>query len=205
MIVENDIAYLHIVVLSWRPRPVGYIHAGKKRKCEDAAEEIITHASQSRSHNKPHQSSNIANSDARLRFANSARAFEGSAAAPQLFMSLLLGQLPLLPAAPAFAKAPGARKTTTGRLRRHCNFFAALCNCSRRIVSSKCGKQRPLRAAGSRRDSLLWHRLHCSIGRFSRLLTSRAATGSFPSRLDKGPMSFPCWHAMTSEERRRWA
>jgi hypothetical protein len=148
------------------------------------------------------QSSKTANSEPRLRLASSQRAFAGIIAAPQLFRSRLLGQLPLLPAAPAFARLPEGRRTTTGGLRRDCIFFAAWCNCSCRLLSSKGGRQRPLRAAGSRRVKRLLHKLHCSID-LSLRVSSRARAGSEPRRLDRGPISLPCWQAIAREERRR--
>lgn len=137
------------------------------------------------------QSSKTANSDARLRFANSPRAFGCINAAPQLAISRLLGQLPLLPEAPALAKLHEGRRTTTGGVRRDCIVLAAWCSCSRRRLSSNGGRQRPLRAAGSRRESRLWQRLHCSID-LSRLVRLRARAASDPRRLDRGPMSLPC-------------
>jgi hypothetical protein len=148
------------------------------------------------------QSSKTANSEARLRLASSQRAFTGIKAAPQPLASRRLGQLPLLPAAPAFARLLAGRNTTTGGLRRDCIFFAAWCSCSRRLLSSKGGRQRPLRAAGSRRVKRLLQRLHCSID-LSRRVSSRARAGSDPRRLDNGPISLPCWQAIAREERRR--
>lgn len=139
---------------------------------------------------RAHQSSNTANSEARLRFAKSPRAFGCIDAAPQLIMSRRLGQLPLLPVAPALDKLHEGRRTTTGGVRRDCIVLAARCSCSRRRLSSRGGRQRPLRAAGSRRERRLWQRLHCSID-LSLRVRLRARAASDPSRLDKGPMSLP--------------
>ena len=98
-----------------------------------------------------HQSPKTASSDTLLRLAVSARNFEGNgAAASHPLVSLLLVQLPRRPLAQV-------------SIRRSCKFFAVLCNCLRRSLSSDGGKHRPLRAAGSRRERRLWHRLHCSI------------------------------------------
>ena len=140
---------------------------------------------------RAHQSSKTANSDARLRFANSPRFFGCINAAPQLIMSRLLGQLPLLPDAPALVILHEVRRTTTGGVRRICIVLAAWCSCSRRRLSSNGGRQRPLRAAGSRRERRLWQRLHCSID-LSRLVRLRARAASDPRRLDRGPISLPC-------------
>jgi hypothetical protein len=148
------------------------------------------------------QSSKTANSEARLRFASSQRALTGIIAAPQPSVSRLLGRLPLLPAAPAFARLLEGRRMAMGGLRRDCIFFAAWCSCSRRLLSSRGGRQRPLRAAGSRRVKRLLQRLHCSID-LSRRVSSRARVGSDPRRLDNGPISLPCWQAIAREERRR--
>jgi hypothetical protein len=177
------------MVLSWNPRSTRYTHASNATRSNPQRRNTT-------------QSSKTANSEPRRRFASSQRAFAGIMAAPQLFRSRLLGQLPLLPAAPAFARLPEGRTMTTGGLRRDCIFFAAWCNCSRRLLSSKGGRQRPLRAAGSRRVKRLLQRLHCSID-LSLRVSSRARAGSEPRRLDKGPMSLPCWQAIAREERRR--
>ena len=146
-------------------------------------------------HNKmPHQpqSSKTANSDILLRRAASARNFEGNGAAA--FISLLLGQLPLLP--------PAGQAS----LRLPCNLFALSCNPLRRSLSSIGGKHLPLLAAGSLLDNRLWHKLHCSIDLSLRvMLLCAVELGSGSRRLDMGPMSFPCWQARAREERRRWA
>jgi len=140
----------------------------------------------------PHHSPKTANSDLLLRLAVSARNLEGNdGVAEQPFISLLLGQLP-------------RRTLAQVLLRRACNLLAVSCKCLRRSLSSDGGKHRPLRAAGSRRERRLWHRLHCSID-LSLRVRSRDTALSDSSKVDMGPMSFPCWHAVASEERLRWA
>ena len=138
------------------------------------------------------QSSKTANSDTLLRLPASTRNFDGNGAAT--FVSLLLGQLPLRP--------PAAHPS----LRRPCSLFALSCNPLRRSLSSTGGKHRPLHAAGSLLDNRLWHRLHCSIDLNLRVMLWVADASASESRsVDIGPMSFPCWQARASEERRRWA
>ena len=136
------------------------------------------------------QSSKTANSDTLLRLPASTRNFDGNGAAT--FVSLLLGQLPLRP--------PAAHPS----LRRPCNLFALSCNPLRRSLSSTGGKHRPLHAAGSLLDNRLWHKLHCSIDLNLCVMLCVVDASALESRsVDIGPMSFPCWQARVSEERRR--
>lgn len=164
-----------------------YVHElSKEKKRESWSAEGTSIPDSLNKKNNCVQSSKTANSDARRFFANSPRTFAGIAA-PQLLRSLLLGQLPLLA---LFVKLAGAR-TTTGEQRCQCSFFAAKCNCSRRLDSSKGGRHLPLRAAGSRLDRRFKQRLHCSMD-LSRLVMSRAMAASELSRFERGPMSLPC-------------
>jgi hypothetical protein len=75
------------------------------------------------------QSSKTANSEALRLFDNSPRTFTGISAVPHplALISRLLGQLPLLPAAPALAKQLEGLNTTSGAagIRLDWIFFAA--------------------------------------------------------------------------------